>query len=109
MRPSFTAIFIAIILIVALIAGVVLVRRQQQLQGEAAGIPTPVPTFSFEPTPLPANGSLVGDFDGNGVINNLDYTIFLQKYENKDPAVDLDKSGQVDPLDLNLFLSKMVE
>lgn len=44
------------------------------------------------------------DFDKNGVVDEVDYQIFLQKFENQDLAADLDGSGQINSLDLNLFL-----
>lgn len=105
MRLSFGRIIIAIVLVVGLIAAVALVRRQQQSRGEAAEAPTAIPTFSFQLTPSPTPPGLIGDFDGSGKIDSLDYNIFLKKFEEKDKDADLDGSGEVNSLDLNLFLS----
>lgn len=90
-------LFSAIIVIIGLLVGLYLIQQPQpQKTTSQAAILSP-----------PATPGNKADFDGNGVINNLDYTFFLQKYEEKDNTADLDASGAVNSLDYNLFLSLM--
>lgn len=82
-----TTILTTVILLIGVAAAVYVAQRPQQMQGRAE--------------------ESVGDFDGNGTVDSLDYNTFLQLFERKDTSADLDKSGQISSLDLNLFLSLM--
>lgn len=49
---------------------------------------------------------LGGDFNGDGVINEVDYTLqFLNKFKTNDAMVDLDGSGEVNNLDFGIMRS----
>lgn len=87
-------LLISIILLIGIVTGVALVKRQQKIEGEAVETSEPK-AYRQE------------DFNGDGKVDNQDFVIFREKYAAKDPAADLDDSGEVNSLDYNLFLSKM--
>ena len=54
---------------------------------------------------LGPGASVVGDFDGNGAVNFLDFFMFAEAFGNPvaDPIYDLDGSGEVDFRDFFIF------
>ena len=58
---------------------------------------------SFAITSDSAPVPVVGDFDGNGKIDFIDFFVFADAFGGTDPRFDLDGSGQVDFGDFFLF------
>ena len=49
------------------------------------------------------SSAVKGDFNGDGAVTVDDESVFLIKYQSKDPSADLDGSGQVNTLDFAAF------
>lgn len=68
--------------------------------------PTPSPSPSVSPTASASPEIKVGDMNGDGKVNILDYTLLFE-YFGKDPSqkseVDLNRDGQVNILDYTLL------
>jgi hypothetical protein len=57
-------------------------------------------------TPPPPPTTKVGDLNNDNLVNILDLSILLSKFNTTDVAADLNKDGKVDLLDLSVLLSK---
>ena len=47
----------------------------------------------------------VGDFNGDGTVNTLDVTVFLNAWVARDPDADINEDGTVNTLDVSAFLN----
>ncbi|HZW10719.1 MAG TPA: GC-type dockerin domain-anchored protein [Phycisphaerales bacterium] len=58
-------------------------------------------------TPYPAEFHTAGvaDFNGDGGINTLDFLLFLNQWNARDPATDLNLDGAINSLDFLFFLN----
>jgi hypothetical protein len=60
-------------------------------------------TNSLDLSSSPLKG---GDFNGDGIVNEIDYSLnFLPNFLGTDPVVDVDGSGQVNNLDFTVMRS----
>jgi hypothetical protein len=66
-----------------------------------AGLPSPTPTPS--PTATPA--TVVGDLNGDHLVNILDLSSLLSSWGKSSTTADLNRDGTVSILDLSLLLS----
>jgi hypothetical protein len=57
-------------------------------------------------TPPPPPPGKVGDLNSDNLVNILDLSILLSKFNTNDSAADLNQDGKVDLLDLSVLLSK---
>jgi hypothetical protein len=53
---------------------------------------------------MPGSGTLLGDLDGNGLVNGADISILLGQWSAKGGIADLDGNGLVNGADLALLL-----
>lgn len=97
-----------IFLVIALLAGgifggMVLVKERQNIVSRALNL--------GQDSPAPTNDEFkfyeAEDFNQDGLINSQDLETYVQKYDVKDQAADLDNSGEVNAVDYSLFISKM--
>jgi endonuclease/exonuclease/phosphatase family metal-dependent hydrolase len=58
-------------------------------------------------TPYPASFHTAGvaDFNGDGTINSLDFLLFLNQWNARDPATDVNLDGDINTLDFLFFLN----
>ena len=64
---------------------------------EGGNISTPAPA------PAPAPAPVVGDFDGNGLVNSLDWSFMNSKWFTADATADLNRDGVVNSIDFSIL------
>lgn len=65
--------------------------------------PSPTPSATSSPSPTPA--PKVGDINGDGFVNVVDFSILLSKWNTPDTSADLNKDGIVNVVDFSILLS----
>lgn len=65
----------------------------------------PTPTITPTPTPTPTPGPVSGDLNGDGEVNILDFSIFVDYYQEGNLEGDLNDDDNLDILDFSLFVS----
>ncbi len=68
-----------------------------------ASSPTPSPTPTNSPTPSPTPFTKVGDINGDGSVNILDYTLLANAFGTNNSASDLNHDGIVNILDYTIL------
>jgi len=63
----------------------------------------------FRAVLLTAPSAIVGDIDGNGIVDGADLGALLGAWGTSDPAADLDGDGTVGGGDLGLLLGNWTE
>lgn len=76
-------------------------NHQITVQVIQAGSISPTPS----PLPTPTPGPILGDFNDDRKVNIADYVILVDKYQNRDPAADLNQDGTIDDRDYQLFIN----
>ncbi|OGJ01436.1 hypothetical protein A3G53_03110 [Candidatus Nomurabacteria bacterium RIFCSPLOWO2_12_FULL_44_11] len=68
-----------------------------------APAPAPAPAPVPVPAPNPAPGPIVGDFDGNGMVNSLDWSFMNSRWFTSDARADLNRDGIVNSIDFSIL------
>lgn len=106
MKVPKTQLILIILLIILIVGGLVATfilnnnNQPNTLRSEAS---EGTPVISIAQPKLPGGMPLKGDFNGDGAVDQNDESLFMLKYQAKDPSADLDGSGQVNSLDITTF------